>query len=398
MTQKTMAKILANFTDYHHTEERRKQNTYGALGYYRIVKPASQLKKHQVDVKGKDIAYLGDSPEEQWENIFKQYDIFWVCYFSDPNAASAMFYYAQKHGKKVVLDIDDNFLDVAKSNDVYEKFKDGKKDRAFLSTILSLADAITVSTEPLRDRIKEHIKKIHGIEKPMFIVPNMNDVKDWNFTPVKKHDDKIVIGYSGSTSHEDDLKMVMPHIARLMKKYKNLYFELVGSVPKDKVQRYFGGAGFDDESLQRIVLLPVTPTFKEYPEYLSTMRWDIGIAPLVDTAFTRSKSHIKWLEYSMYGIPVVASRVYPYFMELCGRETITDGETGLLCRPNEWEDKIESLILDGELAERLAKNAYQHIKKNWQYESFDFDAVFDSIEKLPKDVLKESEQKALKKK
>ena len=35
-------KILFNYADYSHNEKRKKENTYGGLGYYRIVKIAEQ--------------------------------------------------------------------------------------------------------------------------------------------------------------------------------------------------------------------------------------------------------------------------------------------------------------------------------------------------------------------
>lgn len=368
MTNKT--KILFNFADWNHTEDRKRLNTYGGVGYYRIIKVAEQLSKNprfEVKVVGKEILHFGNSLEEQWDNVFKEYDVFWTTYFSDDKVAAAIFFHAQKYGKKVVLDLDDNYLDIPESNLIYDRFKKTKRERAFLSTILSFADYITVSTEPLRDRIQSHIKAIHGLDKKFIVIPNMNDLSDWDFIRATPDEDKIVIGYTGSNSHQDDLKMCMPAIANMMKKYPNLYFELIGSVPKDRIKETFGGAGFDDEGLKRIKLIPATSTFKEYPEYLSEQKWDIGICPLVDTPFTRSKSHIKWMEYSALKIPCVASRVYPYFMNLKGRKTIQDGVTGLLARNNEWEAKLEKLILDKDLRIKLGENAFNFIKETWQY-------------------------------
>lgn len=372
-------KILASFSDWNYNEERKKQNTYGGIGYYRIIKPAGQIKKHEVRIVGKEIMYFGDTLEQQWDNVFKEYDIFWTSYFCDDKAAAGIFYHAQKHKKKVVVDVDDNYLDVPESNLLFDQFKSGKRDRAMLSTILSFADALTVSTEPLKERLAQHIKYVHGITKPIFVIPNFNDISDWNFIPKLKSSDKIIIGYSGSNSHQDDLQMCMPAIANLMKKYKNLWFELIGSVSKDKIKEYFGRAGFDDDSLKRINLLPATATFKEYPQYLAEQGWDIGIAPLVDTSFTRAKSHIKWMEYSMYKIPVVASRVYPYFMNLQGRKIIIDNKTGLLARNNEWEAKLEKLILDKDLRKTLGENAYIQVKDTWQYKDSNISEVFDKI-------------------
>jgi glycosyltransferase involved in cell wall biosynthesis len=374
-----MAKILMNFADYLHTPERKKQNTYGGIGYYRTIKPSQQIKGHEVRVIGKEILHFGNTLEEQWDNVFKEYDVYWISYFSNDTAGAAMIYYAQKHKKKIVIDVDDNYLDVPESNEMYDKFKKTKKDRAYLSTILSFADVITVSTEPLKEKLYNHFKMVHGMEKKIVVIPNMNDIKDWDFIPAPKHEDKVVIGYTGSNSHMDDLKMVMPSIATIMKKYPNVYLEVLGAIPKDKIKEYFGGAGFNQDCLMRINMLPATATFKEYPEYLSEQKWDIGICPLVDSAFTRAKSHIKWLEYSMYKIPVVASRVYPYFMELKGKQTIEDGVTGFLCKPKDWVATLERLIENKKLREEIGNNAYEYIKKEWQYDTLDWSQIINEI-------------------
>ena len=375
-------KILMAYADWSHNAERKKQNAYGGIGYYRIIKVAEQLKDHDVTVVGKEITHYGKTLDEQWDTIFKTFDVFVTNYFADDRVGAAIIYYAQKHGKKFILDIDDNYLDIPESNLIYDTFKETKSKRAFLSTILSFADAVTCSTEPLRDRLYAHIKKLHGIEKPIFVIPNMNDVNDWKFPFAEKHSDKFVIGYSGSNSHQDDLQMVMPSIAKIMKKHKHVHFELIGAIAKDKVKEYFARAGFDDDSLMRIHLLAATWTFKDFPEYLLEQKWNVGIAPLVDTAFTRSKSHIKWMEYSMAKIPTIASRVYPYFMDLCGRDTIVHGETGFLCREGEWFDTIEKLIQDKDLATRIGEQAYEAVAKDWQYKNGTIGQVYAQMLKI----------------
>ena len=63
-------KILMNYSDWGSTPERKKQNTYGGVGYYRIVKVAEQIKDHEVTVVGKEILNFGNSLEEQWDTIF----------------------------------------------------------------------------------------------------------------------------------------------------------------------------------------------------------------------------------------------------------------------------------------------------------------------------------------
>lgn len=375
--------ILAHFTDFGYTPERKRLNTFGALGYYRTFKPAKQIKNAHVVIEGTEIASHADTFVDNWQDIFASNDIVWIMHYLSEQNAAAQSFMRDRFQNKLVYDIDDNYLDVPESNPVYGEFKKGKRNRSLLSTTFYFADALTCSTEPLKERLQKHFKDVHGKDMPIFIVPNMNDINDWNFIPAPKYKDRIVIGYSGSNSHQDDLLMVMPVINKLMFKYPNLWFELIGAIDKKKLDVYF--KNWETKHLERVAMLPSTPTFWEYPPYLAQQKWDISIAPLVDSAFTRSKSHIKWLEYSMYKMPTVASRVYPYFMDLCGRKTITDGETGFLCRtPAEWEKKLEKLILNKELRERIGQQAYDHVKDNWQYSSFDFDEVFSRILELPK--------------
>ncbi len=380
-----MSKILAHFTDYGHRPERRKLNTFGALGYYRMYKPSQCLTNHKIDLRGVDIDNYGDSFEENWENIFKKYDAYWAVHFFGEREQAAQAYLADKYKKILIYDLDDNFMDLPKSNPAYEKFKkitevnqvDTARQRATMSASLSFADAITVSTEPLKERLAAHMKRTYGMEKKIYVIPNMNDIKDWQFSPSSKDKKKVIIGYTGSNSHQDDLLLVLPVLQRLMKRYSYVNVEILGAIDKSKLDIYF--KGWESKLLERVSMVPATATFWEYPEWLSKQRWDIGLAPLVDNPFTICKSHIKWLEYSMFQIPCVASRVYPYYMNLQGRKTIQDGVTGLLCRPNEWEKNIEKLILDKPLRERLGRQAFDAIEKNWQYKDSQIQETFERL-------------------
>jgi glycosyltransferase involved in cell wall biosynthesis len=211
------------------------------------------------------------------------------------------------------------------------------------------------------------------MKKNIQVIPNMNDLKDFDFP--KKKSEKFIIGYPGSNSHHDDLQLIAPALGNLMKKYKHLHLEIVGAVDKQQLYLF---KEFDLESLERCNFISGTWTFKEYPELIANSGWTIGIAPLVDSAFTRSKSHIKWMEFSCFKIPVIASRVYPYFMESFKREVIEDDKTGLLVKPKEWENALESLILNESKRKELGENAYNAIKDRWQYGE-DFSKRMDEV-------------------
>jgi len=370
-------KILFYRSDWTANATRQLDDEYGGVGYYRIVKMAEQAKKagHQVTVVGAKFTKKGETLEERYTRIFEKYDVLWTCYTSHAFDASAMYYFRDKFKKKVVLDCDDNYLDVAESHPLYDKLKSSKRDRAFIGTILSFADVITTSTEPLKDRLHEHFKTVYGMEKEIVVLPNFNDLDDWDFK-LKKHPGKLVIGYAGSNSHQDDLRMVMPSIHEVMKKHSNVYLEVVGSIDKQSLNIF---EDFDQEVMNRCDLWPGTWTFKEYPKFIASRGWDIGIAPLVDTAFTRCKSHIKFMEYSALKIPVIASRVYPYYVDLWGRNIIEHDKTGLLVKPNEWVLALEELVTHPEKRKFLGENAHKHIKENWQYDDSHLEGAINKL-------------------
>ncbi len=371
-----MSKILFHRNDYASNVTRKMNDEYGGVGYYRIVQPHKFLKGHETELVGIGLKERGESIEQKWKRIFTTYDVFWTSYFFDEKEASAMFYFRDKYKKKVVIDLDDNYLDIAPTHSLYDSLKPTKRGRAFISTILSFADVVTVSTEPLKQKMNEHFQKVYGLKKTIMIVPNMNEMKTWDFKLAKKDPEKVVIGYTGSNSHYDDMEMFVPKLATLMDKYPNVYFQCMGTLRKDEAVRLF--QHFSESAKLRCDLVSSTWTFKEYPAYLAKHPWDIGIAPLVDTSFTRCKSHIKWLEYSILKIPTVASRVYPYSTGAFGRDTIQDGVTGRLVKPSEWVDALEELIVDKKKRREMGNNAYNFVKENWQYGS-DFSARLEEV-------------------
>ncbi len=365
-------RILKIMNDWATSPEREQLNSYGGCGYYRTLKVAEQLSpEYEVTVwnrEWKDKAKeFGDNMEMLISHIFINYDVIWLHYTDNPITFTWLRVGADKYGKKLVIDIDDNFLEVDKKNPALKKQNRGKLDTsnkvAMLGTILSLSDAVTVSTLPLKKRLEQHFEDVHDIEKPIFVVPNYNDVRDWDFTPVEKKG--IVIGYIGGLSHRDDLDLVLPAIKRVMEKYPDVGFQLMGQMNLEEAKKVFGK--WDQSIRKRIILSNATKTQPEYPKHLSEQPWSIGICPLIASKFNECKSSIKWMEYSMYKIPVIASPVYPYNRDVLGLDTIKDGETGLFANDNEWFEKLSLLIEDEQLRNKLGENAYNHVVNNWQY-------------------------------
>ena len=104
--------------------------------------------------------------------------------------------------------------------------------------------------------------------------------------------------------------------------------------------------------------MPMTAS-ASYPGFVNWITqqpaWDIGLAPLADTAFNRCKSAIKTLDYAALGMAVVASDVDVY------RGSLADGHGGLLAAndPGAWFVTLSRLVRDDTLRRGLAQGALQ---------------------------------------
>jgi len=205
---------------------------------------------------------------------------------------------------------------------------------------------------------------------PIFVCPNGNDRGDWKSVKKRRAKKGVVkIGYAGSITHNSDIAMVLPALRTILEKYPEVKIEVLGALDADSYGKSF--YGWPDRLTDRVEAKGGTHSWAGYPELLCSQRWDIGIAPLVDDAFTRGKSHIKWMEYTMAGVATVASPTYPYSEPIFDVPVIEDGKTGFLCRStDEWVMVLSSLIENADARQEIVQNAYKAISENWQYEKW----------------------------
>jgi len=361
-------KILFITTDWN-TPYRQTTGEYGGIGYYRSHKPAEYLKElgYETTVLGADLVGFIDHKDtfNSYVKLFRDFDMVVIKQSDSKNSGKIIG--ACKHLEiPIVMDLDDNIINISEDNPAYEKgYKEDGVKRAFAIASMSMVDALFVSTQPLKDFYIKFLKDVLKIEMPIYILPNCNDSKDWKGEALRE-DDVISLGWHGSITHDNDLKLILPVISKLMDKYDNLYLGMIGGIRDSSYEDLF--KDFDEEKRKRVGIMPGTPSWKSFPELIMSTRWDIGLAPLTDNEFNVSKSHIKWMEYSMKGIPTIASRVYPYHEPVRGIQTIIDRNTGfLVSTPKEWEETLELLIEDKTLRDEIGQNAKEYVEKNWQY-------------------------------
>lgn len=190
----------------------------------------------------------------------------------------------------------------------------------------------------------EELKRIYGYLNPASeVFPNQIAI----IPPARKIRRKsgLIIGWGGSHGHLEDMAEIAPALIRWMKENSDINLHLMCSEPIWKL--------FDDLPSERKKLF--TPgAIENYYTFLETI--DIGLAPLRDTAFNRSRSDVKFLEYAVSGVVSVVHDLIPY------RGALRDGETGFFFRiPHELVQILDRLKGDPNLMERVAKAARAYV-------------------------------------
>lgn len=251
----------------------------------------------------------------------------------------------------VVAEIDDNMLSTADYNPAAAFYAPGSDFRNLAIQQFSAADAMIVSTQHLKEVYSDFCPNIHVIENSM-------DLSIWDRTKKKRRPGEIRIGWAGGASHLEDLRIIEPVVRKILEKYRQARFVFVHGMPD-----FFKG-------IRGVEHANKWSRIDKYPAFLASRGFDIGVAPLVDNAFNRGKSNLRWLEYGAMRVPCVASQVGHF------EETIRDGVDGILCKTEqEWIDAISELIENKETRLNIGNAAYKRIRtdfntdKNvWRYE------------------------------
>jgi glycosyl transferase family 1 len=251
---------------------------------------------------------------------------------------------------QLVFEIDDDLWHIDPTNTPAWSFyqQPGMLDN--LTECARLADVCTVSTEPLAEVVRK-------INPNVVVLPNQLPAAA--FTPVYTGG-RMEIGWAGGASHAADVDEMVPGLRQHFRRHPQSRYVNMGTA--------FGSVVTAAPESQR-VMLPWTTSMDEHYSRLAAM--NVGLAPLRPSIFNRSKSDVKFLEYSAAGAATIATDHGPY------AATIRHGETGVLVRqPHEWATALRFLMDPAERA-YIAAHAHHYaltrsIEKHWH----EWDAVY----------------------
>ena len=260
----------------------------------------------------------------------------------------------RQRGVPVVYQLDDNLLDLHR-DEPWETYP-GNSLRGVVAFLARQADGMIVSTPALAERVAR-------LRSGVLVVPNALDERLFGPAPepYAPRSSAVTIGYMGTLTHEADVRMVLAPLRALLARYAGrVRLELVGGATGRRMASLFEGLPFRMRDPGN-----EDPYPKFVPWMRQHLRWDVAIAPLVDDAFTRGKSDLKYLDYGALGIPGVFSDVGAY------RGTVRHRETGLLAanEPRAWAEALEEIVSDGALRARLAEAARADVHGNRMLET-----------------------------
>lgn len=266
----------------------------------------------------------------------------------------------EMYGLPVVMELDDNILSTPDYNPASECYAPGSKLRELAIRQMREADALIVSTPYLKQIYSEFNDHI-------YVMPNSIDFDLWGKANRERTRGRIVIGWAGGASHNDDLAIIEPVVDRIVAKYPQVLFKFIHGISPSLRGK---------KGVKHIAKWAASA---DYPRHIAKQGFDIGIAPLVDNAFNRGKSNLRWLETGALGVPCVASNVGHF------RETIRHGVDGLLCdTQDDFFNALEELIVNKEKRREIGRAAYSRV-----YDDFNVkktcvkyaDALYDIVER-----------------
>jgi len=289
---------------------------FTACGHYRMINPFSYLRALKAEIT------LGPYADP---SAVDKADIV-VVQRMHASQVAQLVEYAQSRGKRVYYEVDDNLHAVMPSSPVYGLYHPGSPVLKGIEQLIAKCDGLTVSTPDLAEMYSRYNSNVA-------VIPNSIDfeIRDWTSVPQDRKPGRLVAGWAGGSTHLEDLQILRPAVKAMLAKYDHVDFGIYAN--EQMAKSIIEGWELDPD---RVKFIPPRD-FKEFPSGLGY--FDIGLAPIVSTAFNAAKSNLKVIEYGARSIPCVASVSAPY------SSTIKNGVNGFLARSSqEWESAIDILV------------------------------------------------------
>lgn len=163
--------------------------------------------------------------------------------------------------------------------------------------------------------------------------------------------DNLTIGWVGNAAdHKENILFIIDVLAELDSRNDFTFRLLCGGEIDDKLNNKLTKCEFNTDVINWV-------PWEDVPKVINT--FDVGVAPLQDTAFNRGRSSEKIREYMACGCPVVASDIgeNPYLLP--------DSAGFLVNNKSDWDEALIALMEDSERRGKMGCNAREYVEENY---------------------------------
>ena len=254
----------------------------------------------------------------------------------DDNYTLSLAREIKKSGRRLWYILDDDLLNLPPENSNYAYYS-MESTQSCIKEMLAMSEAMITPSPLLAGKYAGEDQQVIMVEEPAILPGKYRK---------KSGEGPIKLGFAGSIDRIQDLESLLKKVLyELKKKYgKRIEIEFFGAIPS-----------FASELGAKTI--PYCENYFKYRKTLNGLNWDIGLAPMPDTAFHACKHYNKFCEYSAAGIVGVYSDVAPYTR---ARDKFGVG-LWVPNEPEEWIKAVSRLIDDAELLNGFKKKIYDEI-------------------------------------
>ena len=312
-------------------------------GYYRMIYPASACRDAGypvvVDIDAKhEVVAKRNTQTNEFKIVSGPELPEDVIVFQRPstNRALAMVEYMKAQGHEIVVELDDNFYALSARNQAWHAYQTADQNVVWLRRCCELADRIVVSTPEL-GAVYQASAVVENCVPELYLTIGRSPREDREMK---------VLGWSGTLAvHKDDLDVVGGGVDQALRTTRWPFYVIgePNGVGEELGIGKVGGTGW----------MPMD----KYPHAVAGL--DLAIAPIADTAFNRSKSWIKPLEYAALGVPCVVSPSDEYRRLGVGR---------IAAKPRHWKAALTALMTSHQAYDEAVAEGLE-IAEKWTYQA-----------------------------
>jgi hypothetical protein len=286
-----------------------------ANGHYRVIVPMQEMAR-----RGHTVHWPGDRTFKLLEaGDVPPWDAMHIQQMHDDEGLEIMAR-MRRAGIAVVWDTDDDLRSITRGSGAWHRQGGRRGIRRHAKQALQAARTahlVTTTNEHLATVYREHGAE-HVVAIENYLAPEALR------HPRTRHQG-VVIGVTLAGEHEPDIRRMRfgAMLEQLLERHDGVRVVAIGvDLRLRSEHRYTYSDGVEFEQL-----IPIESQF------------DIGLAPLRDTAFNRARSTVKLKEYAAAGAMWLASPVGPYL-------GMGEEHGGLLVRDDAWLPALEALLRD----------------------------------------------------